>query len=32
VNLNVCSWDYAFAEKIKLEESFVDLFFLNIVL
>jgi hypothetical protein len=26
VNLNTCNWDYAFAEKVKLEESFVDLF------
>jgi hypothetical protein len=27
VNLNVHSWDCAFVEKVKLEESFVDLLF-----
>jgi hypothetical protein len=32
VNLNASSWDCAFVEKVKLEESFVDLLFRHIVL
>jgi hypothetical protein len=32
VNLNAQSWDYAFVEKVKLEESFVDLLLCHIVL
>ena len=31
VNLNVQSWDCAFVEKVKLEDSFVDLLFRHIV-
>jgi hypothetical protein len=32
VNLNAQSWDCAFVEKVKLEESFVDLLLRHIVL
>ena len=32
MNLNAQSWDYAFIEKVKLEESFVDLLLRHIVL
>jgi hypothetical protein len=32
VNLNAQSWNYAFAKKVKLSESFVDLLLCHIVL